>query len=148
MNTRDHSHKETFDVPQEDLFRILLRPSAIRKWWGAARAVILPEAGGIWAAAWGEDEDNPDYVTIAEITELTFPHSLRLEKFRYHSKAGPLPFEAEFTIDFAVEPCEGGASLGVRQSGFPVRADADEYYEACIKGWADTFAGIRRYFEK
>jgi uncharacterized protein YndB with AHSA1/START domain len=48
---------------QAAVFRLLLTPSAIREWWGVSRDIVTPEQGGIWVAAWGEDEDDPDYVT-------------------------------------------------------------------------------------
>jgi hypothetical protein len=40
---------------------LLVTPSAIRAWWGAARAIVLAQENGAWAAAWGADEDRPDY---------------------------------------------------------------------------------------
>ena len=42
MSTRDHVHEEEFPVPAEQLFALLLTPSAIRGWWGASAAIVLP----------------------------------------------------------------------------------------------------------
>lgn len=63
MNARQHIHEEVFPATPEQLFALLHTPSAIRGWWGAARAIILPKEGGVWIGAWGEDEDLPDYIT-------------------------------------------------------------------------------------
>lgn len=143
--TRTHVHAEVFSVPPEELFALLLRPSAIRAWWGAARAVVTPVPGGTWAAAWGDDEDDPDYVTIATLTELDPPRKVVMADYRYHSKGGPLPFEADFVTTFEVEAAEGGAQLRVTQDGFPDGPEADGFLTGCEQGWTDTFAGIRRF---
>lgn len=105
----------------------------------------MPEAGGIWAAAWGDSEDDPDYVTVATIAEFEPPRRIVMSEYRYRAKSGPLPFEAEFAVEFSVEAQGDGAILRVVQAGFPDKPVADAFYEACEKGWTDTFDGIRRY---
>ena len=145
MPTRSHVHAETFPVSPAELFAILHTPSAIRGWWGAARAIVLAEAGGTWAAVWGDDEDAPDYITVARIAVFDPPWRMMLSDYRYQSKDGPLPFEAAFVTEFVVEPADDGATLRVTQDGFPADASADEFYTACERGWVDTFAGIRHY---
>lgn len=143
--TRRHVHEEEFGAPPERLFALLLTPSAIRGWWGASRAVVLPEVGGVWAATWGDDEDDPDYVTAATIAELEPPRRLVLVDYRYRARTGPLPFTADFRTEFTVEPAPGGARLRVVQAGFPDAPAADPFYAACETGWRATFAGIRRH---
>lgn len=143
--TRAHVHEEVFAAPPERLFDLLVRPSAIRAWWSAARAIVMPEPGGLWAAAWGDDEDDPDYVTTATLRVFDPPRRIVLADYRYRAKGGGLPFDAEFITEFEVEPCEDGALLRVRQDGFPAGTEADAFLAACEKGWTDTFAGIRRY---
>lgn len=147
MTTRKHVHEEAFSVSPEHLFALLHTPSAIRKWWGVARAVVLPEPGGIWAAAWGQSEDDPEYVTVATIREFDPPHRMVLTDYRYRAKTGPLPFDADFVTEFAVAPAPPGAVLRVSQDGFPAGPDADDFFAACEQGWRDTFAGIRRLLE-
>ena len=71
--TRAHVHSEEFPVSPDRLFAILTQPSAIRSWWSASRAIVVPAKGGTWAAAWGEDEDDPDYVTVATLSEFEPP---------------------------------------------------------------------------
>ncbi len=65
MKTRKHVHEETFPVAPAQLFAVLHTPSAIRQWWGAARAIVLPEPGGLWAAAWGDAEDDPLFEVVS-----------------------------------------------------------------------------------
>lgn len=147
MATRRHVHEETFRATPDRLFALLHTPSAIRQWWGAARAVVVPEPGGVWAAAWGEAEDDPDYVTVATIQEFDPPRQMVLTDYRYRSRSGRLPFDAEFVTAFAVASHPQGAVLRVSQDGFPIGSEADAFYAACEKGWRDTFAGIHRYVE-
>ncbi len=145
--TRKHVHEEAFDATPLELFAALHTPSAIRAWWGAARAIVMPEPGGLWVAAWGEDEDDPDYVTVATMRTFDPPRRIVMEDYRYRSKTGGLPFDADFVVEFAVEESSRGSLLRVTQDGFPVAEEADAFYAACETGWVNTFAGIRRFFE-
>jgi len=145
VTARKHVHEESFPVTPERLFSLLHTPSAIRRWWSASRAIVLPEAGGLWAATWGEEEDDPDYVTVATIREFDPPRRMVLADYRYRAKAGPLPFEADFVVEFVVTPHPDGATLRVSQGGFPAGPEGDSFYAACATGWRDTFAGIRAY---
>jgi uncharacterized protein YndB with AHSA1/START domain len=147
MNTRKHIHEEVFAASPKRLFALLHTPSAIRAWWGVARAIVLAETGGVWAAVWGESEDDPDYVTVATIREFEPPRRMVLCDYRYHARTGPLPFKAEFATEFSVWPHPEGAVLRVCQDGFPRGTEADSFYQACETGWRNTFAGIHQYIE-
>ncbi len=145
--TREHVHSVDLPATPEAVFALLHTPSAIRAWWSAARAVVVPKTGGTWAAAWGEDEDDPDYVSTATMSVFDPPRRIVFTDYEYAAKAGPLPFEADFTTEFAVEPIEGGARLTVRQSGFPAGPEADAFYAGCEQGWRDTFDAVARFVE-
>ena len=148
MTTRAHIHEESFPASPEQLFTILHTPSAIRGWWNATRAIVIPELGGTWAAAWGDDEDNPDYITTATIDAFDPPRILSLTNFQYRSKDGDLPFHAEFTTTFDITPTKEGATLRVTQDGFPSDPEADEFYASCDTGWRETFKNIRAYLQQ
>jgi hypothetical protein len=62
------------------------------------------------------------------------------------AQAGASPFEMNMTTEFTVEPREEGCTLKVVNDGFPTDGSADEFYEACVVGWQNTFDGIRKYF--
>jgi uncharacterized protein YndB with AHSA1/START domain len=148
MPTRKHVHEEAFSAPAERVFALLHTPSAIREWWSAARAIVLPERAGFWAAVWGDHEDEPDYITIARIAEFEPPRRMVLSDYRYFTKRGPLPFDADFVTTFEVDACgQESSRLRVTQDGFPADSVADSYYAGCETGWRSTFAGIRRYLE-
>lgn len=145
METRKHIHEEEFPVPAEDLFALLHTPTAIREWWGAGSAIVIPRKDGIWAAAWGEDPDTPDYVSAFTIAEFDPPKKMLLTDARYLAREGQPPFVAEMTTEFTVTPSPRGSVLRVVQDGFPTDPIADDFYLACETGWKNTFAGIRKY---
>jgi uncharacterized protein YndB with AHSA1/START domain len=147
MATRNHVHQIELPVAPEEVFAILHTPSAIRDWWFASRAIVMAQEGGTWAAAWGENEDDPDYITTATIKVFDPPRRLLLADFKYYAKSGSLPFDAALSAEFTVEPAPNGSVLKINQDGFPADSVADEFYAACEKGWRDTFESIRRYLD-
>lgn len=130
------------------MFDLLITPSAIRGWWGASHAIVMPKLGGIWSAAWG-NEDDPDYISTATLIEYDPPRRLAMRYGEYYAKTGSLPFE--FSDDavtiFTIEPDGNGSILRVEQTGFPSDPIADEFYAACETGWKNTFQGIRRFLD-
>ncbi len=149
MHTRSHTHEEKFQSLPEQIFGLLITPSAIRGWWGASRAIVEAREHGVWTAAWG-DEDDPDYISTATLVEFDPPRKLAMKYGKYYAKSGPLPFEfAEDALTvFTVEPSGEGSILRVEQTGFPCDAVADDFYAACETGWKNTFEGIRNYLKE
>ncbi len=144
--TRDHRAEITLRATPEEAFQALITPSAIRAWWQATRAIVIPEQNGVWAAAWGESEDDPEYITTAKLSVFEPPLRLKMTDYRYVARH-ELPFEADFENEFRIEPTAEGSRLTVIQSGFPSGAEADEFYRACEVGWEQTLAGLKRFLE-
>ncbi len=142
MSTRSHVNSIDVEASPECVYASLVTPSAIRTWWLAASAIVDARRDGLWVATWGDDEDAPDYVTSARILVAEPPTRLVLGEYRYFARTGPLPFEADFTTEFTVEPNDGGSRLTVRQSGFPADPVADAFYEGCERGWRDTLVSF------
>ena len=147
METRSHIHEESFEISRESMFDLLITPSAIRGWWGASRVIVLPKVGGFWCAAWGENEDDPEYLSLFTIREFEPPSRMLLTDGKYFAKAGQPGFELNMTTEFTVERRMTGCLLRVVQQGFPVHEVADEFYNACEVGWQNTFAGIRKFLQ-
>ena len=148
MATRRHVQEEFFSVPCDRVFKALVTPSAIRRWWGASKAIVLPQAGGTWVASWGENENDPDYISSFKILEFEPPTRMMLGEGKYFSRDGQPPFEMDkMTTLFVVEERGPGmCALRITQDGFPSEKVADDFYEACVIGWNNTFEGIRKYF--
>ena len=148
MSFRKHVHEELFPISAEELFRHLYTPTSICKWWSAEHAIVLAQPGGTYAATWGASHDDPDYTTVATISEFEPGRRMVFTDYRYSAKQGALPFKADFVTEFLVESHPEGATLRVTQDGFPAGSEADEFYAGCETGWRDTFAGIRRFIEE
>ena len=145
MTTRKHVHEEIFNTDPETLFGLLHTPSAIRQWWGASHAIVNPKQGGVWVGAWGE-EDSPEFITAGRMSVFDPPKRIVFSDSEYFARSGPLPFAANLTSEFTVNPIGPGKTLlRVVQDGFPTDPVADEFYAGCERGWRDTFEGIRRY---
>ena len=147
MTTRSQFHTVELPLPPERTFALLHTPSAIRSFWDAARAIVVPRIGGDWIVAWGDNEDAPAYVTAGTIAVLDAPRRLRLVDFRYLARVeGELPFDSRaLSLEFTVEPgATSGSVLTVMQDGFPLDASADAFFAGCEAGWRRTLAGIER----
>ena len=142
MATREIVQEIEVPTDPRRTFELLITPSAIRSWWQASRAIVLARPGGTWAATWGEDEDRPEYVSVATIEAFEPPRRLVLADYRYAARSGPLPFEMDARLEFEVLSAPSGARLRVTQRGLPEDAAADEFYAGCVKGWNDTLAGF------
>lgn len=130
------------------VFDLLITPSAVRQWWQASQVIIVPRTGGVWVASWGEEEDHPEYVTAHRIVRHEPPHLLQLIEVCYYARATILPFETELITTFEVEQLAEHSRLTVRQEGFPSDAEAEEFYEACNTGWNVTLENIRAYVDR
>lgn len=147
MGTRSHVHEIELFASPESVFRLLITPSSIREWWSASRAIVVAREGGVWSAAWGAGEDEPDYVTVAVIRAYEPPRRLVLADFDYYAKTGPLPFDAKLTTEFSIAARGTHSVLRVEQTGFPEDSAADEFYAGCEAGWRQTFEQIRRFVD-
>ena len=147
--TRIRVIQDSIDIDADaiEVFNALITPSAICAWWQANSAIVLAEPNGTYAVSWGEDEDNPDYLTIARIVRYEPPEILELAEYQYRSSEGGLPFDNDLPVTLTVEQRQGPTRLHVRQTGFPAEESADMYYEGCVKGWEDTLRNIKEFLE-
>jgi hypothetical protein len=130
------------------LFEALVSPTDICMWWSARSAIVLPRRNGFWAATWGKDENDPDYITFARLSTFDPPRTLVMSQFEYLAKGlAPLPFAGSLSTKFEIQDSGDSASLlSVTQSGFPDGPEADEFYRGCCQGWSTTLQSIRDYF--
>ena len=147
MNYRKVTRQLSLTATPQEVFKILHTPSAIHHWWGASRAIVLGEPGGLWCAVWGEDEDAPDYLAAATIKVFDPPRRLLLVDFKYFSRSGPLPFRPEMTTEFTIAESPSGSVLTVIQDRFPADPIADEFYAGCVTGWKNTFESIKKFID-
>ncbi len=134
------------NASRERVFQSLIRPSDICGWWEASTALVFAEKNGLWVAAWG-DADDPDYLTAARMIEFDSPSRILMSDYQYRSKSGPMPFEADFEVEFRLTAIDGATNVVVIQNGFPDDAVADEFFQGCVQGWRSTLANLKRHIE-
>lgn len=116
-------------------------------WWNARTAIVMPKPGGLWMAAWGKDEDSPDYITAARLKVFDPPRRLVMHEFEYQSKSMAVPFSRQLETEFHITEQGPKTELRVMQTGFPDGSDADAFYEGCCQGWAATLQAISEFFQ-
>ena len=143
MNKRQ-TLEEPFGISPERMFEILTTPSAIRSWWGASTAVVDARAGGSWVTAWGEVENDTEYVNSFQILEFEPPHRMLLGGGKYTSGTN-WPIITNITTELIVEAQQSGCVLRIIQESKPADPLLDDYFDACVAGWQNSFEGIRNY---
>ena len=134
---------------QEKIFKDLLHPSAIMEWWGAKIAIVNKKENGIYTVSWGDNIDDPDYITVSWIRKFNFPNGFDLEYDSYYAKTGSLPFKAIMNVQFSISPInEVMCEVKVLQTGIPSEKIADEYYQGCQVGWQQVLKNLKQFCEK
>ena len=136
--------EEPFAVSPERLFKALITPSAIRSWWGASSVVIDARKGGSWVTAAGEGEKDAEFVNSFEILEFDFPNRIVLGSGKYFA-GNNWPIETNMTTEFIVEAHPSGCNLRIVQELSPADPLLDDFFDACVAGWENSFEGIRNY---
>lgn len=140
-------HEEWFPVTPDRLFALLHTPGAIRQWWGASRAIVVPEVGGVWTAAWGAVEDDPDCLTMARVEVFEPPRLLRLVNYQSRCRDGTTSGSGGVVTEFAIRPDSGGAMLRLTQEGLSADEEREGVFATCGRNWRDTFTAIRYYLD-
>ncbi len=146
-NTRNIEHIVRIKAAAKVVFNALITPSLIKQWWYVHTAIVVPELGGIYALAWGESIDAPDYVTVSRLTEYEFGKKLSMANESYYSPHGNLPFEAELVAHLTLDEEGEETVVKVLQTGIPTEAIADEFYAGTVKGWETTMLSLKNVAE-
>ena len=146
-NTRDIEHSIRIKASAKVVFNALVTPSLIKQWWYVQTAIVMPELGGVYALAWGESIDRPDYLTVSRLTEYEFGKKLSMTYESYYSPHGNLPFDAQLVASLTLHEEEGETIVKVLQTGIPADAIADEFYEGTVKGWETTMLSLKNVVE-
>ena len=144
METRREELAEPFGVSPERMFEILITPSAIRTWYGASKAVVDPRKGGSWITAWGDEDDDAEYINAFKILEFDPPNRMLLGSGKYIAGRA-WPIMTDITTELIVEPLPTGCILRIVQELTPAEPLLTDYFDACIAGWQNSFEGIRNY---
>jgi uncharacterized protein YndB with AHSA1/START domain len=144
MNTRRQILEEPFGITPERMFAILTTPGAIRSWWGASSVVIDARKGGSWVTAAGETDADFEFINSFEILEFDPPKRMLLGGGKYFA-GNNWPIRTNITTELIVEAQPAGCILRIVQESSPADPLLDDYFDACVAGWQNSFEGIRNY---
>ena len=142
--TRRHILEELFGVSPERMFEVLTTPHAIRSWWGATSVVIDARKGGSWVTASGEGETDSEFVNSFEILEYEPPHRMLLGSGKYFA-GNNWPIRTNMTTEMIIEAQPAGCILRIVQELSPADPLLDDFFDACVVGWQNSFEGMRNY---
>lgn len=146
-STRTIEQSVRVNASSKVVFNALITPSLIKQWWYVHSAIVIPEKGGIYALAWGESIDRPDYVTVSRLSEYEFGKKLSMRNESYFSPHGNLPFASDLVATFTLEEAGEETIVKVMQTGIPTDAVADDFYEGTVKGWETTLLSLKNVAE-
>jgi uncharacterized protein YndB with AHSA1/START domain len=141
MTTRSQWHEIDLPATPVAVFNLLIAPKAIRGRWGSVSAVAT-ELDGLWVIAWGERENDPNYVAGARIRAFESPRRVALAYEYCRAKSGQLPYGPGMTAEFTIQKTQVGALLRVTHAGIPEGAGTDAYYNSAGEGWRAMLQGI------
>jgi len=136
--------EEPFGVPPERMFEVLTTPRAIRSWWGASSVVMDPRKGGSFIAASSDGDSMSEYMNSFEILEFEPPARMLLGGGKYYAGAN-WPIRTNMTTEFLIEPHPAGCNLQIVVELDPADPLLDDFFDACVAGWQNSFEGIRNY---
>jgi len=142
--TRRQILEEPFGVTPERMFEVLTTPSAIRDWWDATSVIINPEKGGSFVVATGDGESASEFINSFEIREFDPPSRILLGGGKYYAGAN-WPIRTDMTTEFLIEPHPSGCNLQIVVELAPADPLLDDFFDACVAGWQNSFEGIRNY---
>ncbi|MEO8041395.1 MAG: SRPBCC domain-containing protein [Acidobacteriota bacterium] len=142
--TRRHVLEESFGVTPERMFEILTTPSAIRDWWGASTVFIDPRKGGTFVAATGDGESASEFINSFEILEIEPPSRMVLGGGKYFAGTN-WPIRTNMTTEFLIEEQPKGSILRITLELAPADPLLDDFFDACVAGWQNSFEGMRNY---
>jgi uncharacterized protein YndB with AHSA1/START domain len=144
FETRRQILEEPFGVPPERMFEVLTTPSAIRDWWDATSVIINPQKGGSFVVATSDGESASEFINSFEILAFDPPSRLLLGGGKYYAGAN-WPIRTDMTTEFLIEPQPAGCILQIVIELVPADPLLEDFFDACVAGWQNSFEGIRNY---
>jgi len=128
------------------VFRALVEPQDVKRWWGANEAVIAARKGGAWSLGWHAYGQDNFYATTGFIQKIAYPRGLQLTGLMYFrpdmKPLGPMK------LSFHLKKTGQGTVLTVRQSGYGKGRHWDWYSRALHDGWEESLWSLKRYIER
>lgn len=128
-------------APPATVFRALLEPTSVNRWFGSATAVVEPRVGGAYVLGWKYQVDGRDVAGgPTRILELVPDRKLTLDWPDWRGDATVTGQQ----ITFLLEPAGDGTRLTFLHTGFGRTADISDY----PFGWRQLLAGLQAEAER
>jgi len=114
----------TIDAPPEAVFRALIEPDAINRWFGQGGTVVEPRVGGRYDLGWKYQVDGKDVVG-GPTTILEFEPNRKLV-LDWPDWRGDKAVTGQ-TISFELEPVDTGTRVTFVHAGFTRTTDLSDY---------------------
>ena len=142
--TRRQILEEPFGITADRMFEVLTTPSAIRSWWDASSVIMDGRKGGTFIAATADGEATAEYFNSFKILEFDPPSRMLLGGGKYYAGEN-WPIKTNMTTEFLIEPQPAGCNLQIVVELSPADPLLDDFFDACVAGWQNSFEGIRNY---
>ena len=137
--TRGYAHRIDVRAPVDLLWRGLIEPALLAKWYGPG-ARIAARAGGRYLVCADRDLEREAHIDVFEPARR-----LRL----IYMPPRDLPANDAVVVDDFILNTEGEiAVLRLLGSGFPQDESWDSYYQRLRGGWAAALARLKVYTER
>ena len=92
----------------------------------------------------GDGDKDAAYVNSFEILEFDPPDRILLGAGKYFA-GNNWPIETNMTTELIVEAEPEGCVLRIVQELSPADPLLEDFFDACVAGWQNSFEGIRNY---
>jgi uncharacterized protein YndB with AHSA1/START domain len=138
--TRSHEHEIEIHAPVEDVWRALVDPEELARWF-APEAQVEPGPGGRVRLAWGEE-------MAGESRIVCWEPGRRLQLVSDPSDGQLPPPDEPVVEDYLLETRGGTTVLRLVHSGIPESSAWDGFYESTRRGWPLVLRSLRHYLER
>ena len=143
--TRRHVLEESFGVTPERMFEILTTPKAIRSLVGSdVGGNRCTRKGGSLGHGGRRRRSDTEFINSFEILEFDPPKRMLLGSGKYFAGTN-WPIRTNMTTEMLIEPQPTGCILMIIQELSPADPLLDDFFDACVAGWQNSFEGMRNY---
>lgn len=125
------------------VFKTLIDPGLVKKWWKASQAIIIPDEDGIYALSWGSNPETPDNIITARIREYMPYVKLGLSDFTHFSPAKDQ--KTGSTVNFVIDCHSNYCVLTLEHYGFD--RETTDVFEHWENEWEKALNSLKEIVE-
>lgn len=140
-----HAEASIASDPNE-IIRAFMEQPHLQGWWGVARSLVEPKAGGIYTLAWEISDTGIKYISSGTIEKIVPHECLRIHKMVYLNPGREILGPMELEVQVA-RTDESHTRVDVVQSGYQYGGDWDWYHDAVVQAWPFALNLLKKYLE-